>query len=220
MALEEFYDDNCVEAEPAFREVSKKYPYSRFAALADLRAADCKIKQEQYADGIASYQDFIRRRPTHPEVPYARLKIAEAHFAQIPGEWLLSPPAHQKDQVDTQSALQSLRGFIKRYPKDGRVKLARTMERKALSLLAQHELYAARFYLRRDRPTAAIMRLEGIRKNFRGAFIEPEALYMLVELYQEHKSYDLAKQVFQDLNKRYPRSSWTRKANGVLRQYS
>ncbi len=215
-ALEEFQDDDCVEAEPAFEQVSRKYPYSRYAALAELRLADCMLQQEQYAEGIAAYQEFLRRRPTHKEVPYARFKIAEAYFKQVPATWLLSPPAHEKDQANTHRALGSIRGFIKQHPKDGRVPLARRMEREAVSLLAQHEHYAARFYLSRGHTTAAILRLEALRESYKGATIEPEALLLLAELYADTGAPKRARNVLRELVQRHPRSAQARAAQRKL----
>jgi len=54
-ALDDFYDDECLQAEPAFRNVRRLYPYTRFAALAELRAADCMYKDGKYTEAIQAY---------------------------------------------------------------------------------------------------------------------------------------------------------------------
>src|SRR5262245_21177061 len=158
-ALDEFYDDDCFEAEPLLRNVRREFPYSRFAALAELRVADCHMRDAKYAEAIEAYNQFVRYRPSHPEVPYARFQAALANFQQIPDEWLLSPPSHERDQHYAQESLRLLRRFMLDYPEDALMPRASRMAQDALKLLAQHELYVAGFYFDRGNPRAAAGRL-------------------------------------------------------------
>src|SRR5262245_20535795 len=158
-ALDEFYDDDCFEAEPLLRNVRREYPYSRYAALADLRVADCNMKDGKYAEAIEAYNQFVRYRPSHPEVSYARFMVAKANFEQIPSDWLLSPPAYERDQHYAQESLRLLRRFMLDFPEDPLMPRAKNMAEQATKLLAQHELYVADFYLSRDFPRAAAGRL-------------------------------------------------------------
>ena len=137
-ALVLFRDGNCLEAEPKFASVRRQYPYSRFAALAELRVSDCKFEQKQYAEAIAGYREFVRFRPSHVEVVYARYRIAESYFSQIPADWFLVPPSYERDQGAAQDALGQLRRFILDFPEDTRVAEARRMEQRCLALLAEH----------------------------------------------------------------------------------
>ena len=154
-ALDQFYDDDCFEAEPMLRNVRRQFPYSRFAALADLRIADCNLRDGKYAEAIEAYNQFVRYRPSHPEVPYARFMAAHANYEQIPSEWLLSPPAHEREQHFAHESLRLLRRFMLDFPSDPLVPRAQRMAAKAIRLLAAHELYVATFYLDREHPRAA-----------------------------------------------------------------
>jgi len=203
-ALLAFRRDNCIEAEPAFRAVRRKYPYSRFAALAELRVADCKMKQDEWAEAITAYRQFVRFRPSHSQISYARFRISQAHFEQIPSEWLLSPPSHQRDQQSTQEALRQLRRFVLDFPEDQRVAEAQEMIKKALKVLAAHELYVARFYLRRDAYPAVVNRLRTMLTSYDGSGLEAEALLLLGETYLEMRDREQARRAFQELVDRYP----------------
>ena len=158
----------------SIRRIRREYPYSRFAALAELRVADCKFKQSQWAEAITAYRQFVRFRPSHDQISYARFRVAQAHFEQIPSEWFLSPPTHERDQGPTNDALRQLRRFILDFPEDDRVEEAQDMVRRCLKLLAEHELYAARFYLRRDAYPAVILRLQTLLSSYQGSGVEPE----------------------------------------------
>jgi outer membrane protein assembly factor BamD len=205
-ALDHFYDDECLQAEPAFKNVRRLYPYTRFAALAELRAADCQYKDSKYTEAIQAYEQFIRYRPSHVEVPYARFMVALCNYEQIPGEWLLSPHTYEREQHYTRESLRLLRRFVVDYPNDPLVARANRMAHHAVRLLAAHELYVARFYLRRDHPNAAIGRLRTLITAYPTSGYEPEALLLLGETHLELKQWAEAKKAFSELTARYPKS--------------
>lgn len=203
-ALLEFRDDDCLAAEPMFSAIRRDFPYSRFAALSELRLADCKMKAKEWAEAIAAYRQFVRFRPSHPEIAYARFRIAEAHFEQIPDEWLLSPPTHERDQGPTLEALRQLRRFVLDFPEDDRVAEAQPMIVKCLRFLAQHELYAARFYLRRDAYGAVILRLRTLLGSYDGSGLEAEALLLLGDVHRRTGEVAEARQAYEELVTRFP----------------
>jgi outer membrane protein assembly factor BamD len=216
-ALDEFYDDDCFAAEPLFRNVRREFPYSRYAALADLRVADCNIKDGKYAEAIEAYNQFVRYRPSHPEVPYARFMVAKANFEQIPSDWLLSPPAYERDQHYAQESLRLLRRFMLDFPEDPLMPRAKNMAEQAVKLLAEHELYVANFYLSREHPRAAVGRLNTLLRSYPGSGYEPQALYLLGESYTEIEDPKAARRAFQELVTRFPNDEYASKARSELR---
>lgn len=75
-AMEAYADGDCLTAEPLFQHVVREYSYSRYAALAELRVADCELAQNHYTEAIRRYRSFVRARPTHVHVDYANFQIA------------------------------------------------------------------------------------------------------------------------------------------------
>lgn len=215
-AMEDFDSDNCPDAEPAFRRIRREFSYSRYAALSELRLADCMLKQSKFPEAVQAYQQFVRQRPSHADVPYARYKVAECYFKQIPEDFFLAPPAEERDQAPTRTALEEIRRFLLDFPDDSRAASARDMARRALALLARHELYVARFYLDRDHPEAAIMRLEGLLNSYRGSGIEPEALLLLGRTYLNLNDRTKARRAFEELLHRYPQSGLAGQARDFL----
>ncbi len=214
--LEDFYGGNCLDAEPTFRKVRSDYPYSRFSALAELRLADCMFADGKYPEAIQAYQRFVRQRPSHVEVPYARFRVAEAYCEQIPGDWLLAPPSYERDQMPAQNALQQLRRFIVDYPDDPHLPRAKKLARDALELLAKHELYAARFYLDRDKLLAAQGRLRTLLSSYPESSVEPEAMLLLGDIYLELEDRKKANKTFRELIKRFPASEHAEEARSRL----
>ncbi len=204
--LEDFYSGDCLDAEPTFRDVRRKYPYSRFAALAELRLADCLFEDGKYPEAIQAYQQFARHRPSHVEVPYARFRVAKSYCEQMPTEWLLSPPAHERDQAPAQQALHHLRRFIVDYPQDPHLPKAKRLAEEALEMLSKHELYVAEFYLDRDHPKAAIGRLRTLLRSYPKSSVEPEALLLLGDTYLSLEDRKRARKAFKILLTRFPGS--------------
>lgn len=215
-AMDPFNDDDCLTAEPMFRKIRSDFPYSRYAALAELREADCLERADKHAEAIEIYQRFARVRASHEDVPYARFKAAQAQFEQIPSEWFASPPAHERDLRAARDALRDLRRFLLDYPADEHAKEAAKMEERTLKLLAQHELFVADFYLRRDHPEAALGRIREMLESYDGSGYEPEALFLLARTQLMMKEPDAAHATFRALMERYPRSGMAVQAQRFL----
>jgi outer membrane protein assembly factor BamD len=206
VAMEAFDDEDCITAEPLFRSIRSNYPYTRYAALSELREADCLVIQDKQAEAIEIYQRFARVRASHEEVPYARFKAAEAQFAQIPEDWILSPPSHERDLRAARDALRDLRRFLLDFPADERAAKAAKMEREALQLLAKHELYVAGFYLDREYPEAAVVRLNALLASYEGSGFEPQALLLMGRTQLMLKDRTSAHATFRELIARYPKT--------------
>ncbi len=205
-AMTSFEDEDCITAEPLFRDIRANYPYTRYAALAELREADCLAMQDKHAEAIEIYQRFARVRASHEDVPYARFKAAQSQYAQIPHEWFLTPPAHERDLRAARDALKDLRRFLLDFPESEHAQEAADMEKQVLALLARHELYVADFYLRRENPKAAIGRLRGMLRSYEGSGYEPQALLLMGRTQLFMRDRPAAHATFRELIGRYPRS--------------
>jgi len=215
-ALLDFRRGDCLSAEPMFREVRQEFPYSRFAALAELRIGDCQFQNEAYPEAIQTFQQFVRIRPSHKEIPYARFRIAEAYYNQIPGGWFMTPPPAERDQSAARDALIQLRRFVVDYPDDPRVPKANELMDKCMSLLAAHELYVARFYLKRDAYRGVISRLKGLIASYPGSGVEREALLLLGEVYLKTNEIDAARATLTEIVERFPGSGEAKRARSLL----
>jgi outer membrane protein assembly factor BamD len=215
-ALLDFRRGDCLGAEPLFHEIRREFPYSRFAALSELRVGDCQFKNEAYPEAIQTYRQFVRIRPSHKEIPYARFRIAEAYYKQIPGGWFMTPPGSERDQSAASDALIQLRRFVVDYPDDQRVPEANELMEKCMSLLAAHEFYVARFYLKRDAYRGVISRLRGLLASYPGSEVEPKALLLLGEVYLKLHEVEAARQTMNELVQRFPETGEAKKARGFL----
>jgi outer membrane protein assembly factor BamD len=216
--MAELKDEDYAEAAKYFQFVKQKYPFSKYAVLAELALADSQFDRENYTEAIDSYKTFARLHPTHDRVEdgYVAFRIGESYFKDMPGDVILLPPAYEKDQSAVMDALRELTDFERRFPDSKYVKKAEELRKQVLQRLVDHEVYVARFYLNSDHPKAAAMRLEGALRRYPGSGREPELLYALGETYLKLGDPLRAKETFQRVVNDYAAADDARRAARYL----
>src|SRR5262245_26193683 len=66
--LAELGEKDWVAAAKYFAFIKARFPYSKFAVLAELRTADAEFGAKQYVTAIDSYKQFTKLHPTHEMV--------------------------------------------------------------------------------------------------------------------------------------------------------
>jgi outer membrane protein assembly factor BamD len=216
--LAELKDENYPEAQKYFQFVKQKYPFSKYAVLAELAIADSQFARGNYNEAIDAYKAFQRLHPTHEKVEdgYVAFKIGESYFKDMPDDIWILPPSYEKDQSAVTDALRELSDFARKYPDSTYFKQAEDLRRQVLQRLVDHEVYVARFYLRTDHPKAAALRLEAALRRYPGSGREPELLFALGETYLHLKDPPRAKETFQRIVAEYPRAQDARRAELYL----
>ena len=212
-----YFDRDWELANQLFGEVKRKYSYSRYARLAELRLADIAYRQEKFAEAIGMYKCFVSDYPNDPEVPYARYKIAKAEFVDS-GASILMPPLEERDLSNVRDAHVALRALIADFPESEHSVELNYMLEVVTGLLVRHELYVARFYLNRDGFDAAVARCQYALQNYQDSGLEPEALVLLGETYLKMKETGKARSSFQLVLDKYPGSAFTVPAKRFLKR--
>lgn len=228
--MKEFESHNWIECQALFREVKRKYSYSKYARLAELRIADADFEQEKFAEAIRGYRQFVHdHRSDVEEVSYARSRIAEAQYRQI-SESLLLPSADERDQAVILDAFKELKAYVHDYPNAKESQKIRELLADVTARLMRHELYVARFYLHRDNFDAAVLRIQYAMRTFAGgpqmrgpsfsedidSGLEAEALLLLAEVYMKMHRFSDARETLEALLKDYPRSPLVVQASNYL----
>jgi outer membrane protein assembly factor BamD len=183
--IAELKDENYPEAQKYFQFVKQKYPFSKFAVLAELAIADSHFERGNYTEAIDAYKAFARLHPTHEKVEdgYTAFRVGESYFKDMPDDIWLLPPSYEKDQSAVSDALRELGEFQKKFPDSKYTKKAEELRRQVQQRLVDHEVYVARFYLKGDHPKAAALRLETALRRYPGSGRDPELLFALGETY-------------------------------------
>jgi len=199
-----------------FKHVRRHFPYSRYAAQSELRLADCEFADESFAEAAASYRRFMRLHPSHADIDHAAFRRGKSFYELIPSDWFLVPPSHERDMSATRDALRELRGFLRQFSDSDLAEDAEELARDCLARLARHEMYVARFYLRRGKHLAAIGRTRIIERRLSDSGAVPGAMFLRGETYIRMEEPDNARDTFLDLIADHPSSHEAERAREYL----
>ncbi|GAB4569630.1 MAG: hypothetical protein Tsb0020_23940 [Haliangiales bacterium] len=204
--LAELEEKDWIAAAKYFSFVKARFPYSKYAVLAELRIADAEFGAEHYLQAIDNYKLFTRFHPTHRMVTngYAPFRVGESYMKMLPDDMWILPPSYEKDQSASYDAERELRTFIKKYPDSTYRERAEEMLVEIHTRLAAHEWYVAEFYWKRDKPMGAVLRLRRLLDRYAGTRYDGDALWLLGQAYVEVKMPARARQAWQRLIDEHP----------------
>jgi outer membrane protein assembly factor BamD len=217
VALQYFEDRDWEEAEKQFNKVRSDYAQSRYARLAELRLADIKFERDQLPEAVTAYKAFAQTRRLDPGIAYAQYRVCRALYLQI-SDTILLPPQEERDLAQTTDAYNELARFKKENPNTDWDTEIDFMLLDVTGRLARHELYVARFYLRRDNFEAAAARARHALNSFANSGLEPEALVLLGETYLKMKKRAEAQETFERLLAAHPESPFAVPARAFLHE--
>jgi len=177
-AEEDIKSDHYLIAIDKLREIKSRFPYSKFAALAQLRIGDVFFLQESYGEASAAYEAFRDLHPKHEKVEYALRRIGESYYKDVPDNVAL-------DMGSLNRAIESMEEYIRRFPKGEFSTEARKAISELRNKLASKELYIAEFYLKREQKTAAAGRLAKIERLYPEVETAKRARELLAKLKPE-----------------------------------
>lgn len=209
MGMKKLTDEDWRDAVRFFNFVKARFPYSKYAVLADLRLADAAYGGESYLEAIDQYRLFMKFHPTHDMVEngYASFRIGSSYYHLLPDDWFLLPPSYEKDMSSTVEAARELDSFIKKFPRSEFIPKARELFQKVSHLLASHEWYVAKFYYDKDLPMGAVLRLRTLLKKFPDVGFDEEALWLLGQAYVQVSRPDDARKTYETLLEKFPKSA-------------
>jgi outer membrane protein assembly factor BamD len=215
-AMVAFDEHDWEEARALFKEVKKKYSYSRYARMAELRLADTDVASDKLSEAIQEYRSFVHDHRTDPEVPYARFRICKSLFEQISDGGFLLPPLEERDQATSGESYRELSTFVKDYPIGPYSQQSRYMLTVVTGRLVRHELYVAQYYLKRDEFDAAVARAQYVLRTYNGSGLEAEALVLLGETYLKMHKIAEARTVFKEMLAKHPAAPFSNTAKNFL----
>ncbi len=207
---------NFAEASSYFEFVKTKYPYLELAKEAELKLADADYERDQFIEARDRYQNFVRLHPTHPKIDYASFRAALTHYKEIPSDFFLLPPASEKDQVEVRNAMSAMTEFTRGFPSSEYLAEAKKVLDEVRLRLAEHELYVADFYARRDRWPAVVTRLSVVARDFSGIGLDERAAFGLYDAYLKLKDPAKAREALERFVTRFPDDPAAKKAQKLM----
>ena len=210
-------DGRWAEAIKFFEHTKNKYPYSKYAVLAELRIADAHFEREKWIEAADAYRIFVRFHPRHEKVPYATFRVALAYSKEIDQDVWFFPTAIEKDQTAARDAIKAFDEYLSRFPTDENVAEAKKLRVEARARLAETDLYAAGFYVDREKWQGALWRYERVANEFKDTPKAPYALLRAARIADEKlEDKERAKQLYERLVKEHPAAPEAAQAKQAL----
>lgn len=142
------------QAVEAFEKLRDWYPFSEYAALAELKLGDAHYHQRAYEEAIFAYEQFESLHPKNEAVPYVIYQIGRCYFDR-----LASP---DRDQTMAREAVKVFERLVQTQPESPYVKDAKAHIRVCQRNLAEHEFYVGLFYYQSAHYRAAMERFKTV----------------------------------------------------------
>ncbi len=196
------------KAAETFEKVELEHPYSKWATQAKIMGAYAYYQEKDYDSAVINLDRFIKFHPGNKDIAYAYYLKALCYYDQI-------KPV-DKDQSNTERALEAFQQVILRFPdseyaKDAEFKIALCQDH-----LAGHEMEIGRYYLSQENYLSALNRFAVVVNHYQTTTHIEEALYRQTEIYTIIGLPDEAKLAAKVLEHNYPKSSWSAKAQKLV----
>lgn len=201
-----------------YEQLEARFPYGRYAQQGQLDTAYAHYKLRETDETIADCDRFIRLHPNHPNVDYAYYIKALAYENAKSDEWfefLPQQPLSERDAQAVSNAFDTFKIIVTRFPQSRYAQEAHRHMENLLDALATHELNAARYYLHRRAPLAAVNRAQNVILKYRASKKTEEALGLMIEAYDTMHMPKLRDDTERVLRMNYPHSKYLQKqSNG------
>jgi outer membrane protein assembly factor BamD len=206
--LSQLNGGNYKTAAKKFAEVERRHPYSKWATKSLLMQGFAHYQGKSFDDAINSCKRFIALHPGHKDAPYAYYLVALSEYEQI--------NSIDRDQSQTEKALEALDEVSRRYPDSPYAKDAQKKVLVARDHLAAKEMEIGRYYLNKGSYLAGINRFKRVVTDYQTTSHTPEALYRLSESYMAMGVVSEAQTAAAVLGHNFPSSSWYRDAYSLV----
>ena len=202
-------DDRFDEAIRRYQEVKNKFPYSNWAAKAELAIADVHYKDEAFAEAQLAYQAFKELHPKHPQVDYVSFRVGLSYYKQL-------PDSIDRDLTLANEAIRAFDDVIKNYSSSEYVKEASEKRSDCLKRLATKEDYIGDFYYVREKYLAAFKRYESLLAQYPGQGFDAKALSRVAISAHKISQTDKATSYLKKLKTQFPDSPEYNQARKII----
>ena len=209
MSSKALNDDRYLEAIKSLRTLESRYPFGAFAEQAQLDIIYAYFKNGEPEAAKAAADRFIRLHPQHPDADYAYYMKGLASNTASMGllERYLPLDQSRRDPGQSRLSFNDFAELLARYPDSPYGPDARQRMVALRNRLAEYEIHAANYYLKRKAYVAAINRGRYVVENMEQTTAVPEALAIMVEGYQHLQLQEPASEALAVLRLNFPEHS-------------
>ncbi len=187
-------------------DLESHYPVGAYTEQAKLDLMYARYKHLDYLGAVSAAERFIRLYPLNAQLDYAYYIRALANFEMDKDTFLRFIPINSahRDLNNSRQAFDNFKELVTRFPNSAYAPDARQRMIFIRNQLAENELHAGRYYLKRKTYISALNRARWVVENYPETPQSAEALAIVVYCYQKLGINDLAEQNMAILQKNYP----------------
>ena len=187
-------------------DLESHYPVGAYTEQAKLDLMYARYKHLDYLGAVSAAERFIRLYPLNAQLDYAYYIRALANFEMDKDTFLRFIPINSahRDLNNSRQAFDNFKELVTRFPNSAYAPDARQRMIFIRNQLAENELHAGRYYLKRKTYISALNRARWVVENYPETPQSAEALAIVVYCYQKLSINDLAEQNMAILQKNYP----------------
>ncbi|MBI2962203.1 MAG: outer membrane protein assembly factor BamD [Deltaproteobacteria bacterium] len=191
-----------------YQRLLEEHPFSDYSEEAQLKIGQAQYQNKQYAEAIASFQDFQRMHPTNPNLALTEYYTALAFMDQM--------GKRDRDQRAAENAQAHFASVLERYPDSPFTAEARQKLKECRETLAAHEFAIAKFYLIWTNPIGAEGRLRRLLENYPDTDVAALALAHFARYLRSRGDLTRSALAYASLVSQYPKSADLAEAQDAL----
>jgi len=204
-----------------FDILEARYPFGKYSTQAMLDLAYAAYQSNLKDEAIVNCDRFIRLYPNHPNVSYAYYLRALSNFDKD-RNFITEMLGQDPSKYDVTKLRQSFDDFtivVNKFPNSKYAKDSRNRLIYIKNMIAENELYIAKYYSKRSAHVAAIERVKYMLKNYSGTPSSEEGLLVMINSYNNLKMKDLAYDTSRVLKENYPEYTIIETKNNFIKAY-
>ena len=168
-----------------YDRLMQRFPFSEYATQAQLEKVYAQYRNYDHDSALAGAERFLREHPRHAGAAYVQYIKALANFDREEGlSDMLGLDATQKDMGYSRRSFDDFGLLVQKYPSSPYAADARQRMIYLRNRIAESEMHAVRFYMKRGAFIAAAKRSEQIISQYPGAPVTLEALGTMEQSYR------------------------------------
>jgi outer membrane protein assembly factor BamD len=202
-------DERYEEALMQYRDIKNRFPYSRYAVLAELQLAEVYFKKESFAEAQGAYQLFKELHPRHEKIDYVTYQIGESLYRQLPS-------TIDRDLSLAPQAIKEFNVVMRDYPNSSYAVEAQKRKLDTINKLAEKELYIADFYYNTKQYLYSLSRYEKFLREYSEHKKRPHAFLRAGLSAEKNGDEEKRKALLRQLVNDYPDSKEAKRAKGIF----
>jgi len=174
-----------------FEEALKKADTPELAAKAQLFLADSYYFDRQYEEAISAYKSYLELYEDKPDAKRALLRLGLSYYA------MLKPI--DRDQSYTREAYKIFLELNTKYPDFAKEYNIQDKISHLKNMLAEKDLYVAKFYIRIGEKKAALIRLKKIINEYKDTKVYPDAALLYAKVLIDNNKLEMAVSILNQL---------------------